>query len=67
MTKRNPLVALDEVLLSQEHNRKRTNSKHTFSDMILLMYFQHVSRSGATTKECENSFSAQEFRIQRDF
>ena len=51
MAKRNPLVALDEVLLSQEHNRKRTNSKHTFSDMILLMYFQQISRSGATTKE----------------
>lgn len=43
-------MALDEVLLSREHNRKRTNSKHKFSDMILLMYFQQVSRSGPLQK-----------------
>lgn len=29
------------------------------------MYFQQVSKSKAATKELGNSFSAQEFRIQR--
>lgn len=60
-------MTLNESLLAHEDNRKRNSSKHKFSDMIFLMYFQQVSKSKAATKELGNSFSAQEFRIQRDF
>lgn len=61
------MMTLNEGLLAHEDNRKRNSSKHIFSDMIFLMYFQQVSKSKAVTKEFGNSFSAQEFRIQRDF
>lgn len=49
--------------------RNKTTEKEVIVNInfhiIFFMYFQQVSKSKAATKELGNSFSAQEFRIQR--